>query len=217
MKNLGFNNLHLAAPTELGHLAAIRMLQGAEDILESAQIHETVAEAISSYDVAFATSHRMKRDEAIGLSQAAQEIASLARTNKVAIIFGSEKYGIAREDVDRCNRIITLPVEPDFPSANLAQAVGMVCVEIKLQVAKENGGAPPAGGSGMRIKLPIEKRQRFYDELYRLFSELDMEEPSVRQKIQAVFERANLDDGEMNLFYGMMKEIRRLKKDGKGS
>jgi tRNA C32,U32 (ribose-2'-O)-methylase TrmJ len=150
----------------------------------------------------------MKRDEAISLPQAAREIAELARENRVAVIFGSEKYGMAREDVDRCNRIITLPVDPQFPSVNLAQAVAMVCVEIKIRMADaEPRLESPAGPE--KINLPLEKRQRFYEEMFRLFTELDMGEPSVRLKLQNVFERANPDEREMNLFYGLIKEIRR--------
>lgn len=211
MKNLGFRRLHLVNPTEYGHLAAARMLMGAEDILENAELHGSVAEAIGGYKAVFATSHRMKQDEAWDLGRAAAHIADLARDNEVALAFGSEKFGLAREDVDRCGKIIVIPVAADFPSVNLAQAVAMVCIEIKLRMAdaaKENARRETPAA----IHLPVAGRQRFYNDLFSLFAELGMGAPSVMEKIKAVFDRANMTEREQNLFFGLIKEMRRAKR-----
>ncbi len=203
MKNLGFSRLHLINPTGYGHLAAIRMIQGAEDLLERAAIHASVPEAIAPYRVAFATSHRIKQGESLDIAAAAREIAALAPENEVAILFGSEKFGLAREDVDRCGRVLTIPVDPGFPSVNLAQAVAMVCLEVRLAFQRTGGVA------ARKIALPIDERERFYASFFALFEELGLGAPSVAEKLKEVFDRANLNAREHNLFYGMMKEVRR--------
>ena len=209
MKNLGFSNLHMVNPTEYGHLAAIRMIRGAEDILENAAISPGFSEAVGDYHIAFATSHRMKQGESLGIAAAAREIAALARGNRVAVVFGSEKYGLAREDLDRCGKVLAIPVDPAFPSINLAQAVAMVCLEVRLCL----DGKPDIESAERKIKLPIARRARFYEEMGALFAELNMGAPSVTEKVKDIFDRANLDAREQNLFYGLIKEVRRLKRN----
>ncbi|MBI5637628.1 MAG: hypothetical protein HZA03_06640 [Nitrospinae bacterium] len=209
MKNLGFSNLHLVNPTEYGHLAAIRMIRGAEDILENAAISPAFPEAVGGYHIAFAASHRMKRGESLDIAAAAREIAALARGNRVAVVFGSEKFGLTREDLDRCGKVLAIPSNPGFPSINLAQAVAMVCLEVRLCM----DGQPGRETAAPIINLPIAERDRFYQELFALFAELGMGAPSVPEKLKDIFDRANLDAREQNLFYGLIKEVRRLKRN----
>lgn len=207
MKNLGFSNLHLVNPTEYGHLAAIRMIKGAEDILENAAVSPDFPGAVGGYHIAFATSHRMKQGESLDIAAAAREIAALARDNRVAVVFGSEKYGIARDDLDRCGKVLTIPSEAGFPSINLAQAVAMVCLEVRLSL----DGKPERETATPKINLPIAERNRFYEEMGALFAELNMGSPGVAEKLKDIFDRANLNAREQNLFYGLIKEVRRLK------
>ena len=207
MKNLGFSNLHLVNPTEYGHLAAIRMIQGAEDILENAAVNPTFSDAVGGYHFAFATSHRIKQGESLDIAAAAREIAAIARVNRVAVVFGSEKLGLAREDVDRCGKVLAIPSDPGFPSINLAQAVAMVCLEVRL--CMDAGPRPET--AAQKINLPIAERDRFYRELFALFGELNMGAPAVVEKLKDVFDRANLDAREQNLFYGLIREVRRFK------
>ncbi len=209
MKNLGFSNLHLVNPTEYGHLAAIRMIMGAEDVLENAAVSSSFPEAVGGYHIAFATSHRMKQGESLGIAGAAREIAALARHNRVAVVFGSEKFGIAREDLDRCGKVLTIPTDPGFPSVNLAQAVAMVCLEVRLCL----DGKPARETAAPKMNLPIAARNRFYQEMAALFAELNMGAPAVTEKLKDIFDRANLDAREQNLFYGLIKEVRRLKQN----
>ncbi len=209
MKNLGFSRLHLVNPTEYGHLAAIRMLKGSEDLLENADVNADFPEALGGYHIVFATSHRMKQEESFGIADAARQIADAALGNRVAVAFGSEKFGLAREDLDRCGKVLTIPSDPGFPSVNLAQAVAMVCLEIRLCL----DGSPTRRTATPKIKLPISERNRFYGELAALFSELNMGAPSVAEKIKEIFDRANLDAREQNLFYGLIREVRRLKRN----
>ncbi len=209
MKNLGFSRLHLVNPTEYGHLAAIRLLQGSEDILENAAVNADFPDAIGGYHAVFGTSHRMKQGESLDIAAAAREIATAARGNRVAIAFGSEKFGLARDDLDRCGKVLTIPSDPGFPSINLAQAVAMVCLEVRLCL----DGLAARETVSPKIHLPIAERNRFYGELSALFAELNMGAPSVADKIKDIFDRANLDAREQNLFYGLIKEVRRLKRN----
>lgn len=208
MKNLGYKNLHIVSPTRFFQLSSIRMTRGSEDLLESAMHHETVDEAMTGYHVSFATSHRMRQDVAIGLFEAARLIAEQAKNGKVAILFGSEKYGLARRDIDRSGYVIKLPVEPDFPSVNLAHAVAMVCLQVKMQLIPKADSNDAAQKPPEKMHLTLDERARFYREMGSLFARFGFDTPSVYYKIQNLFERANITEWERNLFYGLIKEVR---------
>jgi len=205
MKNLGFRNLHLVNPTEYGHLAAIRMLRGSEDILESAGVHLSLEEAADSYHYTFATSHRTGQGEAMDILDGAKKIARLAAENRVAVVFGSEKYGLPREEVIKADGIIRLPSEPDFPSLNLSHAVGMLAMQIRLVAEKRLPGEP----APEKANLPKGERERFYRGMTSLFALAGFDAPSIEGKIRKLFDRANLTEQEYNLFLGLAKELKK--------
>ncbi|MEE8483964.1 MAG: TrmH family RNA methyltransferase, partial [Nitrospinota bacterium] len=189
MKNLGYKNLHLVSPTAYGHLAAMKLTQGAEDLLESAPVHATPDEAAADYHMVFPTSRKMKQENALSLVEASEIIAGLAQKNRIAVLFGSEKFGLARSAVDKCQKVITLPVAPEFPSVNLAQSVGMVCLEIRLRLMeREEESTPPIDGTGAEaaIHLTVEERQRLYKGFDDLFNDLGFDAPSIYGKVQDV-------------------------------
>ncbi len=212
MKNLGYKNLHLVSPTSFGHLAAMKLMQGAEDLLESAPVHTTLDEAAADYHMVFPTSRKMKQEDALTLVEASEIIARLAQKNRIAVLFGSEKLGLARSAVDKYQKVITLPVAPEFPSVNLAQSVGMVCLEIRLRLMEKEEEKTPqmhSAGAAETIHLTVEERQRLYRGFDELFNDLGFDAPSIYGKVQDVFERANLNEREHRLFLGMIKELRR--------
>ena len=213
MKNLGYKNLHIVSPTYHQHLAAIKMTCGSEDILDSAVIHDTLEEAVADYHISFATSRKMKRDVALDLTESARLIAETVKTGKVAILFGSEKFGLRRGDADRSGYVIKLPVEPGFSSVNLAQAVGMVCLEVKMQLMQVGNEEIREVAPIQNMHLTLGERNRFYSEFGSLFALLGFDTPSIYLKIQRLFERANLEKWEQSLFYGLIREVRKkLKK-----
>jgi len=205
MKNLGFRNLHLVHPTEYGHLAAVRMFRGSEDILESAGVHSSLDEAVSAYHYTFATSHRTCKDEAMDVIAGAEKIARLASENRVALVFGSEKYGLPREEVLKADGIIRLPSEPDFPSLNLSHAVGMLAMQIRLATEKHL----PGETAPERANLPKGERERFYRGMTSLFALAGFDTPSIEGKIRKLFDRTNLTEQEYNLFLGLAKELQK--------
>jgi len=206
MKNLGFTRLHLVNPTEYMHISAIRMAHGTEEMIESADIHESITDAISSYHLTFATSHRMKQETALSLVEGARRIVSTAKTNRVAILFGSEKYGLSRDETDKANGVIRLPVEPEFPSVNLAQSVCMVALQIKIE-AMAQAGETAREGVGDTIHLPKEKSGMFIEEFLSVAEAIGFEMPSIELKMRDVFERANMTESEFNLFYGLIRML----------
>jgi tRNA/rRNA methyltransferase len=130
MLNFGLTDLRLVAPRdgwpnpEAGPAAS-----GADVVLERAQVFDTVAEAIADCSQVFASTVR-RRDlvmPVVGPEEMADAIASSAE--RCAILFGPERSGLETEDVALANAIVTVPVNPEFGSLNLAQAVILLAYE----------------------------------------------------------------------------------------
>lgn len=209
MKNLGFRKLHLVEPTEFGYLSAIRMLRGSEDILENASFHSTIGDAVASYHYTLATSHRMRKDVAVGLVEGARRIVEVSGERRVAILFGSEKYGLSAEETEKANGVITLPVDTDFPSINLAQAVAMVLTQVTLSADElgESGSVVTANIDENRLEKG--ETERFVSEFTTLAERVGFSMPSIEVKIRSVFERAEMDRSEYNLLLGLLRIVKR--------
>ena len=130
MLNFGLTELRLVAPRdgwpnpEAGPAAS-----GADTVLEGATVFETTAEAIADCSRVFASTVR-RRDlvmPVLGPAEMAREIHSTE--GRTAILFGPERSGLETEDVALANAIVTVPINPDFGSLNLAQAVILLAYE----------------------------------------------------------------------------------------
>ena len=130
MLNFGLTELRLVAPRDgWPNPDAGPAASGADIVLESATVFESVAEAVSDCSLVFASTVR-RRDlviPVVGPEEMARELRSTA--GRTAILFGPERSGLATEDVALANRIVTVPINPDFGSLNLAQAVILLAYE----------------------------------------------------------------------------------------
>jgi tRNA/rRNA methyltransferase len=127
MGNFGLKRLRLVKPRDSWpNVAAQRSAAGADDILDSAELFDTVEQAVADCTLLFATTARA-HDQAKPVrapEAAAQEIvAETASGGACGILFGRERYGLENDEVALANRIVTFPVNPAFASLNLAQAV----------------------------------------------------------------------------------------------
>ena len=127
MKVMGFHDLVLVAPRfadVLCHEEAVAMASGAADILARARVVPTLAEALDGVDFACATA-MTPRDFGPPTREPRAlfaELAARAAAPRLALVFGSERYGMSNEDVYRCHAVLSIPTHPDYGSLNLAQA-----------------------------------------------------------------------------------------------
>jgi len=124
---------------------------GADVVLERAKVFETVQEAIANCSAVYASTVR-RRDLVMPVltpeEMANQVTASAERT---AILFGAERSGLETEEVALANAIVTVPINPEFGSLNLAQAVILLAYEwskrseLAIPTAKELEPPAPHG------------------------------------------------------------------------
>jgi tRNA/rRNA methyltransferase len=130
MLNFGLTEMRLVAPRDgWPNPAAGPAASGADIVLAKATVHETLAEAVADCSQVFATTVR-RRDlvmPVVDPAEAAQIIHGEA--GRSALVFGPERSGLDSDDVALARMILTVPINPEFGSLNLAQAVILAAYE----------------------------------------------------------------------------------------
>ena len=133
MWNFGLRRMSLVAPRDgWPNPAAVAMASGAGGLLDDAQIFPSTAQAVADASVIYATTARpreMTKRVLTPEAAMAEARGHIAAGQKVAVLFGPERAGLANEDVILADTIISVPVNPAFASLNLAQCVLLVAYE----------------------------------------------------------------------------------------
>ncbi len=132
MANFGASRLRLVAPYDLAFREA-RSAVGASEVLANAEVHERVAEAVADCTLVIGTTAATNRSVSlplITLPKAARQMTDAAHAGRVALLFGSEKRGLANEDMSYCHWLMRIPTAQQSPSMNLAQSVVVVLYEL---------------------------------------------------------------------------------------
>jgi tRNA/rRNA methyltransferase len=170
MLNFGLMELRLVAPRDgWPNPDAGPAASGADIVLEEAQVFDSVAEAIADCSTVFAATVR-RRDLVMPVLDPQQMAGRIARTSgRCAIVFGPERSGLETEDVAMANAIVTVPINPEFGSLNLAQAVILLAYEwskaspLAQPTAKELEPAAPHGElDGLILQLNDELQAKGY-------------------------------------------------------
>ena len=134
MLNFGLTEMRLVAPRDgWPNPDAGPAASGADVVLEQARVCGTVQEAIADCSLVFASTVR-RRDlvmPVVGPREMADAIAGCSERS--AILFGPERSGLETEEVALAHSIVTVPINPEFGSLNLAQAVILLAYEWSKQ------------------------------------------------------------------------------------
>ena len=172
MLNFGLTEMRLVAPRdgwpnpEAGPAAS-----GADVVLEQARVFPTVQEAIADCSLVFASTVR-RRDLVMPVVDPGEMADSIVGSSaRSAILFGPERSGLETEDVALANAIVTVPINPEFGSLNLAQAVILLAYEwskrgsLAQPTAKELEPAAPHGeleGLVMQLNEELDAKGYFH-------------------------------------------------------
>ena len=130
MLNFGLTEMRLVAPRDgWPNPNAGPSASGADIVLEGARVFDTVQEAIGDCSTVFASTVR-RRDLVMPVVGPEAMASTIKETpGRSAILFGPERSGLETEDVALATAIVTVPINPDFGSLNLAQAVILLAYE----------------------------------------------------------------------------------------
>jgi tRNA/rRNA methyltransferase len=130
MLNFGLTEMRLVAPRDgWPNPSAGPAASGADIVLEQAKVYATTAEAVADCSHVHATTVRKRgvTKPVIGADEAGRLVHT--QEGRHAVLFGPERSGLETEDVALARNILTIPINPEFASLNLAQAVILVAYE----------------------------------------------------------------------------------------
>jgi len=148
MANFGFRWLTVVTPFAPMWREA-RSAVGAPELLAEARETATLAEAVAECTLVVGTgtlTYRKPEQPVVALPHLPPLVRrELERGGRVALVFGSEKHGLTREDLSYCHLLVEIPTDPEQPSMNLGQAVAVCLYELAARVteATTSASAPP--------------------------------------------------------------------------
>lgn len=205
MKNMGFSDLRLVAPA-CGHLTAdaLTMAYGARDVLERARVHAAVADATAETRwVAGLAMPRTGRPIQARLPDAGPGLGLRARSEDIALLFGSEISGLSNDDLAACHQVIAIPTHAAQPSLNLAQAVLLACYELVR-------GPAPAGAPPRALATANELdglHTHLADELGGIGFLHPPHDRHLLRDLRTMIRRAELDPREVRILRGILRQV----------
>ena len=221
IKTMGFSALHLVNPA-YEYMArkaeAISLSSGAFDVLEAAQNHESMLDALGDSQLVFGLTARDREfgPPAISLPEAVSMASSAVVANKpVSFVFGTERTGLDNEDLKHCTHRVWIDANPSYPSLNLAQAMMIVAYSIRQGLMKELAidSIPPenlASNSAPELADPsaIAAMLEHWQQGLEAIGYLDPENPKkLMPRLQSLFARAALQKEEIDLLRGIAKQM----------
>jgi tRNA/rRNA methyltransferase len=210
MLNFGLTDLRLVAPRDgWPNPAAGPAAAGADLVLERARVFATVAEAVADCSHVYATTVR-KRGLVVPIlspAQAASEVR--ANDGPSAFLFGAERSGLETEEVALARKIVTVPVNPDFRSLNLAQAVILVAYEWSKHGAAL---AVPTEGNPAEPRAPQAHLEGLIAQLFDALEAADYfhppdRTPATRNTIRTILTRAGWSSREVQALRGIVRAL----------
>jgi tRNA/rRNA methyltransferase len=208
MLNFGLTEMRLVAPRDgWPNPDAGPAASGADVVLEQAIVFNTVAEAIADCSLVYASTVR-RRDlimPVVGPRDMASEIQSSGTSS--AIMFGPERSGLESDDVALATKIVTVPINPEFGSLNLAQAVILLAyewsrnLELSQPTAKEV--EPPAPMS--ELNGLIAQFESALDDASYFFP--PERTAATRATIRTIFTKPQWSSREINAVRGMIRAL----------
>ena len=206
MSNFGFRRLRVVRPYEPAFREA-RSAVGASALLAKAGEFKTVAEAVADCSLVVGTTavgkrtlqHTLRR-----LEDGARLIRKRLKSNRVALLFGSEKTGLSNEDLSHCNWLIRIPTREQNISMNLGQAVAVCLYELIRDAKLTRLPAKPELASSAEL----ERITSMLLDALKISGFLDLRRVAdADERIRRVVRRLRLPARDAIVWQGMLRQI----------
>jgi tRNA/rRNA methyltransferase len=140
------------------------------------------------------------------MRQAAEKIA---QGQKVAVLFGPERAGLENEDIAGANALISVPVNPDFPSLNLAQCVLLMAYEWRRAQGQVELARMELAKTQWAEAIEVEKLAQHYEE--RLedagFFFPEAKAPGMKVNLRNMWSRFSLTRADVQMLHGVLRQL----------
>ena len=219
MWNFGLDRMRVIAPRDSWpNQRAVAMASGAGRLLDEAQLFADTAAAIADCDFVYATTARPRglTKPVLSPEAAMQDAhARIAAGGKVAVMFGPERAGMENDDIARANAIISVPVNPDFPSLNLAQCVLLLGYEwrrVATEVMPLRHDAPGDWATQIEVEKLADHYQDRLDAAGVFFP--DHKAANMQMNLRNLWSRMPLTRADVQMLHGILRQMVRWKDRG---
>jgi tRNA/rRNA methyltransferase len=215
MRNFGLQDLVLVAPyASRDDLEARRLATHGLKVLDAARIVPELGDAVSDCVFTLATSALtagIHRKGMIGTPvELMPQLVSAAARGPVALVFGPEPHGLSNDEIGRCHGMVHIPVDPEYPALNLAQAVTICCYELRRAwsaAVNTDRNEPPAGPA----VAPHMDQERMFEHLREglqavgfLFGD---RQESLMHAMRQLIGRAMPTPAEVRMLHGLARQL----------
>ena len=210
MKNMGLSRLYLVSPKQHPTFDAYSRAAGADDVLGSAVVTDTLADALNGCVWVAGTSARERAVQwsIYGPRACADVCIEQSVQGDTAIVFGRERTGLTNEELELCNGLVHIPTNPDYSSLNVAAAVQVLCYEVR--VAWLSKAEPETGASKTaREDMPATTDQLdgMYQHMHQMMEDINFfgkTNPEViMRRLKSLFNRAHTTKREVAILRGI--------------
>ncbi len=230
MKNMCLSQLRLVQPASFPHAEATARASGADDILASAQVYDSLREAVADCALVIGASARQRTIPwpVLDPRGAAHVAVEAAASQPVALVFGREHAGLTNAELDHCQYLLHIPANPAYSSLNLGAAVQVVTYECHtrlLQLSGQGGVAHDGAGEetehGGEARLVSDQPLATADDLEGLYTHMEQtlialdflaaDNPrQLMRRLRRLFGRARPDRMEVNILRGMCSAAQKI-------
>jgi len=237
MSNFGAKQLRVVNPYEAAWREA-KSAVGAADLLARAEECATVAEAVADCSLVVGTTavgNRELRQPLRSLPEAGPVIRERLKTSNVALLFGSEKWGLSNESLSYCHWLLRIPTREEHRSMNLGQAVAVCLYELGGELAtkapntarrrKDDAEVPSrprstvGTRSGEAVPARMETLERIGEAWLRALEKsgyvAQRGKATAEEKLRRMLRRFALEEGDAEVFLGMVKKVLWKLEEGK--
>ena len=210
MSNFGVLRLRVVNPYEVAFKEA-RSAVGAAELLAKAEQYENVAEAIADCQLVVGTTavgrremqHRLQQLDAGG-----RDIKKQMKTGPVALLFGSERYGLSNQEMSHCHWMMRIPTREEHGSMNLGQAVAVCLYElVRGQKRTPSNTAPLKKAKASASSDEIERLTQVLLEVLRDSGFVNPKAVAAEEKLRRLVRRLELNPNDAEVLLGMMRQI----------
>ncbi len=224
---MGFARLAVVAPRDpafKSHAEAVALAAGARDVLNGATVHADLVVALRGVHLALAMTGYSREfgprlvDLRSATAQAAALLDATGAATEVAFVFGTERSGLANDDVERCHVCCAIPADPAHSSLNLAQAVQVAAYECRLALHE---AAAPHDRFVAELPATVEATEGMIAHLERALAAIGYHDPAepkhLMARLRRLFARARPTPSEIDILRGICAAIERSKDERRGN
>ncbi len=213
MKNMGLSRLHVVRPADFDAYRIEGVAHTGRDIIASTRFFDSLTDAISEARLVIGTSargRRVRRNYRKPKEATSEAVELATGGGEVAFVFGREDRGLSNADLDLCDRVVTIPTDPQHTSLNLAHAVMIVAYEL-FTVAR--GELPAKQPRVESTPASSTAKEDLYWEVEASLHAIDFfkshKVTPIMRTIREVASRADLDESEAALFRAIAIEVQK--------